>query len=186
MGSGAQADGDAERAREIVGAVQEEFTGSSILDYLAQGRIQGVSIRTLSQPNHSGVYRGPQLCRVSGISYRQLDWWDRTGLLQPSVALAQGSGSQRLYSREDLVLALAIRRLLSLGASLQSIRELTEPGLPGDRMGLREAIRRRRKRWTATVAIGEGSAGIWIDLAPLWKLAQEGDPDTELGPRPAA
>jgi DNA-binding transcriptional MerR regulator len=147
-----------------------------------------VSIRTLSAPNRSGIYRGPALCRVSGISYRQLDYWDRTGLLSPSVTPAIGSGYQRLYSREDLVLALAIRRLLRLGVSLQSIRALAEPGLPGDSIGLREAVRRRRRRWSATVSIGDlGGAGIWLDLAPLWRLAEEGDPESELrAPPPAA
>jgi DNA-binding transcriptional MerR regulator len=127
-----------------------------------------MAFRTLAPPNRSGAYRGPALCRIAGISYRQLDYWARTGLLQPSISAAAGSGSQRLYSRADLLFALAIRRLLVLGVSLQSIRELAEPNLSGDPVGLREAIRRRRKRWSAAVMIGDvGGAGIWLDLAGL-------------------
>ena len=41
---------------------------------------------------HVGGFHGPQVCGLVGISYRQLDYWARTGLLQPSVAAAKGSG----------------------------------------------------------------------------------------------
>ena len=40
-------------------------------------------------------YRGPQVCAIVGITYRQLDYWARTGLLRPSLVDAKGSGSQR-------------------------------------------------------------------------------------------
>ncbi|MGH3263935.1 MAG: MerR family transcriptional regulator, partial [Trebonia sp.] len=42
-------------------------------------------------------YRGPTACTAAGITYRQLDYWARTGLVEPSVRAAQGSGTQRLY-----------------------------------------------------------------------------------------
>ena len=42
-------------------------------------------------------YRGPTACAAAGITYRQLDYWARTGLVEPSVRAAHGSGSQRLY-----------------------------------------------------------------------------------------
>jgi DNA-binding transcriptional MerR regulator len=57
-----------------------------------------------------------------GISYRQLDYWARTGLATPSVQPAQGSGSQRLYSFEDLVELKVIKNLLDAGVSLQQVR----------------------------------------------------------------
>ncbi|MGI8427539.1 MAG: MerR family transcriptional regulator [Actinomycetota bacterium] len=68
-------------------------------------------------------FRGPQVCKVVGISYRQLDYWARTGLVTPSVQPAQGSGSQRLYSFEDLVDLKLINKLLQAGVSLQRVRE---------------------------------------------------------------
>ena len=37
-------------------------------------------------------FRGPQVCTLVGITYRQLEYWARTGLLQPYLATAQGSG----------------------------------------------------------------------------------------------
>ncbi|MFE6918918.1 MerR family transcriptional regulator, partial [Streptomyces rubiginosohelvolus] len=42
-------------------------------------------------------YRGPTACAAAGITYRQLDYWARTGLVEPSVRPAYGSGTQRLY-----------------------------------------------------------------------------------------
>jgi len=68
-------------------------------------------------------FRGPQVCKIVGITYRQLDYWARTGLVSPSVQVAQGSGTQRLYSFEDLVDLKLINRLLEAGISLQRVRE---------------------------------------------------------------
>ncbi|RIK07412.1 MAG: MerR family transcriptional regulator [Acidobacteria bacterium] len=68
-------------------------------------------------------YRGPQVCKYIGITYRQLDYWARTGLLTPSIQGASGSGSQRLYSFQDLVLLRTIKSLIEAGMSLQRIRE---------------------------------------------------------------
>lgn len=67
-------------------------------------------------------YRGPIACSAAGITYRQLDYWARTGLIQPSVRTAQGSGSQRLYSFRDILVLKVIKRLLDTGVSLQNIR----------------------------------------------------------------
>lgn len=67
-------------------------------------------------------YRGPQACRAAGISYRQLDYWARTGLVQPSVRTAHGSGSQRLYGFRDVLVLKIVKRLLDTGVSLQQIR----------------------------------------------------------------
>jgi len=69
-----------------------------------------------------GGYRGPQVCQLVGISYRQLDYWARTGLLRPSVAEARGSGTKRRYSYRDLLELKVIKRLLDAGVSLQSAR----------------------------------------------------------------
>ena len=71
-------------------------------------------------------YRGPQVCSIVGITYRQLDYWARTDLLRPSVSEAHGSGSQRLYSYTDLVQLKVIKRLLDAGVSLKSARRAIE------------------------------------------------------------
>lgn len=71
-------------------------------------------------------FRGPQVCRVVGISYRQLDYWARTDLIRPSIAEARGSGTQRLYSYTDLVELKVIKSLLDAGVSLQQARRSIE------------------------------------------------------------
>jgi DNA-binding transcriptional MerR regulator len=67
-------------------------------------------------------YRGPIACSAAGITYRQLDYWARTGLVEPSVRNAAGSGSQRLYSFTDILVLKVVKRLLDTGVSLQNIR----------------------------------------------------------------
>ncbi len=67
-------------------------------------------------------YRGPTACKAAGITYRQLDYWDRTGLVSPSIQNATGSGSQRLYSFRDILVLKVVKRLLDTGVSLQQIR----------------------------------------------------------------
>jgi DNA-binding transcriptional MerR regulator len=68
-------------------------------------------------------YRGVMACHAAGISYRQLDYWARTGLAVPSVRDASGSGTQRLYSFRDIVVLKVVKRLLDAGVSLQNIRK---------------------------------------------------------------
>ena len=67
-------------------------------------------------------YRGPTACAAAGITYRQLDYWARTGLVEPSVQGAHGSGSQRLYGFRDILVLKVVKRLLDTGISLQQIR----------------------------------------------------------------
>jgi DNA-binding transcriptional MerR regulator len=74
-----------------------------------------------AQPEDLG-YRGPTACAAAGITYRQLDYWARTGLVEPSVRAAAGSGSQRLYGFRDILVLKVVKRLLDTGISLQQIR----------------------------------------------------------------
>ena len=67
-------------------------------------------------------YRGPTAQRAAGITYRQLDYWARTGLVEPGVRSATGSGTQRLYSFRDILVLKVVKRLLDTGVSLQQIR----------------------------------------------------------------
>ena len=71
-------------------------------------------------------YRGPAACQIAGITYRQLDYWARTGLVVPSIRGASGSGSARLYSFKDLLVLKVVKRLLDTGVSLQNIRVAVE------------------------------------------------------------
>lgn len=71
-------------------------------------------------------FRAPQVCNLVGITYRQLDYWARTGLLQPTLKTAKGSGSQRLYGFSDVVQLKVVKRLLDAGMSLKKIRQAVE------------------------------------------------------------
>jgi DNA-binding transcriptional MerR regulator len=78
-------------------------------------------------------YRGPTACAAAGITYRQLDYWARTGLVEPSIRPAHGSGTQRLYGFRDILVLKIVKRLLDAGVSLQQIRlavaQLTSRGV---------------------------------------------------------
>lgn len=84
-----------------------------------QGLLFDDDVRAL--PEDLG-YRGPTACAAAGITYRQLDYWARTGLVEPSIRSAAGSGTQRLYSFRDILVLKIVKRLLDTGVSLQQIR----------------------------------------------------------------
>ena len=93
-------------------------------------------------------FRGPQVCSIVGITYRQLDYWARTDLLRPSISEAKGSGTQRRYSYRDLVELKVIKRLLDAGVSLQQARR----AIQCLREGLGEDL------VTANLVLGEGQS----------------------------
>ena len=74
---------------------------------------------------HRG-FRGPAVCELVGITYRQLDYWARTGLMRPSITDARGSGSQRRYSYSDVLELKVIKRLLDSGLKLRQARQAVE------------------------------------------------------------
>ncbi|GMA31252.1 transcriptional regulator [Litorihabitans aurantiacus] len=90
---------------------------------ISQGLLFGEELPDLDQ--NTG-YRGQIACRAAGITYRQLDYWARTGLVEPSVRAATGSGTQRLYSFRDVLMLKVVKRLLDTGVSLQQIRQAVE------------------------------------------------------------
>jgi len=101
------------------GSRGETASRASITRADEQGLLFGEELR--SSPEDIG-YRGPTACTAAGITYRQLDYWARTGLVEPSVRTASGSGSQRLYGFRDILALKIVKRLLDTGISLQQIR----------------------------------------------------------------
>ena len=96
---------------------------STALPQRAQGLLFGDTLPDLDEDTG---YRGPTACRAAGITYRQLDYWARTGLVEPSIRPASGSGTQRLYSFRDILVLKVVKRLLDTGVSLQQIRTAVE------------------------------------------------------------
>jgi DNA-binding transcriptional MerR regulator len=96
-------------------------------------------------------YRGPAVCKIVGISYRQLDHWARTGLVEPSIRKAQGSGTQRLYSFDDVVRLKVVKRMLDAGVSLQRIRVAVDE------------LRARGRTLADTLLVSDGSTVLFLD-----------------------
>jgi DNA-binding transcriptional MerR regulator len=71
-------------------------------------------------------FSGPTVCRLTGVTYRQLDYWARTELVTPSIRPASGSGSKREYSYGDVLEVKVIKSLLSSGVSLSRARQAVE------------------------------------------------------------
>jgi DNA-binding transcriptional MerR regulator len=87
-----------------------------------QGLLFGEELASGPEGAEETGYRGPTAASAAGITYRQLDYWARTGLVEPSVRPAHGSGSQRLYGFRDILVLKVVKRLLETGISLQQIR----------------------------------------------------------------
>lgn len=106
-----------------------DLSGASEFAYLAD------DLFAESQPWHDPNvgYRGTSAATAAGITYRQLDYWDSSALVKPSVRGAAGSGSQRLYSFRDILVLKLVKRLLEAGVTLQQIRiamaELHDAGI---------------------------------------------------------
>jgi DNA-binding transcriptional MerR regulator len=127
-------------------------------------------------PEDAG-FRGPTACSAAGITYRQLDYWARTGLVEPTVRSATGSGTQRLYSFKDILLLKIIKRLLDAGVSLQQIRiaidhlrvrgtdDLTQVTLMSDGASVYEC-----RSATEVVDLLQGGQGVFgIAIGGVWK-----------------
>jgi len=137
---------------------------------------QGVLAAPGSEAWEEVGYRGPQVCKIVGISYRQLDYWARTDLLRPSIADAQGSGSQRRYSYRDLVVLKVIKSLLDAGISLRTARQAIEylRGHLGEDVasaslvlhGSRSVIARTGEEMVDLVRRGQGVLNI-VPLGPV-------------------
>ena len=68
-------------------------------------------------------YNSKNVCKIIGLTYRQLDYYDRTHFVKPSISNAEGYGSRRMYSFDDLLKLKVIKKLLEAGVSLQKIRK---------------------------------------------------------------
>jgi DNA-binding transcriptional MerR regulator len=62
--------------------------------------------------------------RITGVPFRNIDYWARTKFIVPSVAEAQGTGTERRYSFSDLVALRVARELRKAGVSTQSLRRV--------------------------------------------------------------
>jgi len=66
------------------------------------------------------------ICKIVGVSLRQVQHWDETGLVKPSIREAAGKGTIRLYSYTDLIQLKVVKTLRDHRISLQKIRRSLE------------------------------------------------------------
>jgi DNA-binding transcriptional MerR regulator len=72
-------------------------------------------------------FTADQASRFTGCTAHQLRYWDRIGLVRPSVQSTGGRpGVRRLYSFRDVIALRVIRSLLEGGMSLQRVRRAIE------------------------------------------------------------
>jgi DNA-binding transcriptional MerR regulator len=115
-------------------------------------------------PHDEGGYSGKQACEIVGISYRQLDYWDRQGVVCPSLQPAHGSGTQRRYSYRDLVRLRVVKSILDAGVTLKNARKAIEY--------LRED---QGTDWqTASIVLAEGTSVLARDGDALIDLVRHG------------
>jgi len=74
-------------------------------------------------------FTSPLVCRLAGVTFRQLDWWVRTGVISPEYQQASGSGTLRLFSAKDVLKVRAIRILRDMGISLGMVRSVGVVGV---------------------------------------------------------
>jgi DNA-binding transcriptional MerR regulator len=155
----------------------------------------------MSEPQYREPgYRGPQVCKIVGITYRQLDYWARTELVRPSVMDANGSGTQRLYSYRDLVELKVIKQMLDAGISLQSARKAVESlrAFDEDLASVRIVIQgptivlaQSDEQVMDLLRGGQGVLSVVLDIEPLQQTITQAvqlalNIDTDGNPRAAA
>ena len=103
--------------QESPGFFDDQETG----DTLPVQAIQGELFSTDDDEQNTRGYRGTVASKVAGITYRQLDYWARKQIVEPSITPSRGSGSRRLYSFKDVVILAVSKRLLDAGVNLQNV-----------------------------------------------------------------
>ena len=116
-------DGDTPRGGGHGAGTADDRPSQAVVEAGRQGLLFEEPVTPL--PEDVG-YRGPTACAAAGITYRQLDYWARTGLVEPTVRPAAGSGTQRLYSFRDVLVLKIVKRLLDTGVSLAQIRQAVQ------------------------------------------------------------
>jgi DNA-binding transcriptional MerR regulator len=66
-----------------------------------------------------------EACELSGIAFKRLDYWARSGFITPSVRAPEGGNkARRRYSFRDVVELTVVRKLRDIGFSLQALRQI--------------------------------------------------------------
>jgi DNA-binding transcriptional MerR regulator len=77
-------------------------------------------------PRETETFSTSEAARITHVPHRTIDYWARTQLVVPSIADANGIGTDRLYNFKDLVALRVARELRQAGTSTQGIRRVIE------------------------------------------------------------
>lgn len=81
----------------------------------------------------------------SGASYAQIHRWDEHDVLAPSIRRANGSGSRRAYSIDDVVIATALVHAVHFGLTIEALTRIS---------GYLRAVFVRHGEFPVEVAVG--------------------------------
>lgn len=99
-----------------------------------------MTVASIHAERHSRrSFTAQDVCAVAGITYRQLDYWTRTGHLHASAD--SGAGYDRLWPAGEIRVARATKALLDAGFGLAVAREISRNGKPGETFELAAGIR---------------------------------------------
>ena len=70
-------------------------------------------------PNQMGLFTRREVSEIIGLTRRQVQHWDQTGLIKPSL---RTSGGHARYTFQDLIAFKTAKKLLDAGISTQRIR----------------------------------------------------------------
>lgn len=98
------------------------------------------------------------VCAQAGVSYRQLDYWCRLGIIEPVGGATPGSGSQRRFTSREIRVVAFVGRLYELGARAQVVKHVAP---------LVRAM--SREEWTGYLIVGpDGRVGRHIRPEAGW------------------
>lgn len=77
--------------------------------------------------NNMLAFSSGEACALSGLAYKRLDYWARSGFIAPTViAPEDGNKARRRYSFRNLVELTVARKLRDIGFSLQALRRVRD------------------------------------------------------------
>lgn len=81
-----------------------------------------MSLTETTQDQPTGpILTANQACDVTGVTYRQLDYWVRLGVVEPAVP-AHGSGTQRGFSLKQVAMLRCLGQLSAAGAGARQLQ----------------------------------------------------------------
>lgn len=114
-----------------------------------------------------GRLKPNQVANLCQVSYRQLDYWLRTGLIPEPATPANGAGSARGFAFEDVVRVSLVSRLRAAGVGLAAIRRALD--------ALERAWTHQDPRRLGRLVAIDGQVCLEADSAALWDiLARQG------------